>query len=186
MHRDLAAIVQQLEDAQAAVHRLAERTDDAQWTARPAPDAWSISECVAHLTMSTDPYLPSFEAAIHRPGARDGRMPARMRRDITGWLLSSTLEPPARVKVPTAAAFIPDAARPKAEVVAAFDRSQCALIALVREADGVDLTRVKVTSAFNAKMRYSLWSALRITTAHQRRHLWQAERVLERLTGQGA
>ena len=34
-------------------------------------------------------------------------------------------------------------------------------------------------SPFNSKLHYNLYSAFRIITAHQRRHLWQAQNVWE-------
>jgi len=37
---------------------------------------------------------------------------------------------------------------------------------------------LRIRSPFDARIRYSAWSALRILPAHQRRHLWLAEREL--------
>jgi hypothetical protein len=54
-------------------------------------------------------------------------------------------------------------------------------------ADGLPLTAVKIQSAFNAKVRYNVFSALSILSVHQHRHLGQAERaaaaVVERKDG---
>jgi hypothetical protein len=47
--------------------------------------------------------------------------------------------------------------------------------------DGLDVTTIRVTSPFNASLRYSAYSALHILAAHERRHLWQAERVRDQL-----
>ena len=47
--------------------------------------------------------------------------------------------------------------------------------------DGLDITRIRVTSPFNTSLRYSAYSALHILAAHERRHLWQAENVREQL-----
>ena len=47
--------------------------------------------------------------------------------------------------------------------------------------DGRPIDRVKVTSPFNPRLRYNLYACLTILPRHQERHLWQAERVLERL-----
>jgi hypothetical protein len=50
------------------------------------------------------------------------------------------------------------------------------LVRLERGA-GLALDRQPVVSAFNARLRYNLYAAFCVLTAHQRRHLWQAERV---------
>jgi hypothetical protein len=64
-------------------------------------------------------------------------------------------------------------------VVAEFETLQRELIALLAEAEGLAIAKIKVRSAFNAKLRYSAYSALRVIAAHQRRHLWQAEGALK-------
>ena len=38
-----------------------------------------------------------------------------------------------------------------------------------------------IVSPFDGRLRYNLYSCLTILPAHQHRHLWQAERVLEEL-----
>lgn len=74
-----------------------------------------------------------------------------------------------------------DSAESKELVLREFDASQEALLATIRLGDGVDLTRIQLISPFDARLRYSLFSALRIAAAHQRRHLWQANQVRARL-----
>ncbi|MEO5798318.1 MAG: DinB family protein [Gemmatimonadales bacterium] len=177
MHPDLEAIERELLAAQAEAHRIADGVDEATWAARPATDSWSMSECVAHLTLSTEALLSTCSAEIARDEVRTRPAPVQMRRDLLGWALSRMMEPPVRGKFPTAAGFIPGASAPRAETVAAFDASQGALLDLLRRCDGIDITLVRVTSPFNARVKYSLFSMFRITAAHQRRHLWQAERA---------
>jgi len=41
------------------------------------------------------------------------------------------------------------------------------------------LSQVRVTSPFNARVRYNLYACFTILPRHQHRHLWQAERVWE-------
>ena len=47
--------------------------------------------------------------------------------------------------------------------------------------NGLDITGVKVRSPFARWLRYTLYEWLLVLLAHERRHLWQAERVLENL-----
>ena len=46
-----------------------------------------------------------------------------------------------------------------------------------RAGDGLDLKRIKVASPAMKLMRFSVGAYFRISTAHERRHLWQAEQV---------
>jgi hypothetical protein len=54
-------------------------------------------------------------------------------------------------------------------------------MACVEAADGLPLGSVRITSPFDPRLRYNLYSCLTILPRHQHRHLWQAEQALERL-----
>ncbi len=185
MHPDLALLSHQFEAAEARLHRLAEMVDDVQWGRRVRETSWSIGECVAHLTLTNARYLPLLSEAIDAAPMMDepdeAAVPERMRRDVAGWLLSRMMEPPVRFRVPTAAAFVPAGAASRAADLAEFDGVQAKLREMIVAMDGLDPTRIRLTSPFNARLKYSLYSALHILAAHERRHIWQAERVLRQL-----
>jgi hypothetical protein len=71
--------------------------------------------------------------------------------------------------------------------VAAFDGFHDEIARLVHDAREVDLGRLKVVSPFDprGKLRYSVYSALRVIVVHERRHLWQAARAVERSRAAG-
>lgn len=187
MHRDLERISGELTEAQARMHRLAESVDDVTWTTRPPHAGWSIDECVSHLTLTNQRYLPILEAAADQAPAwfdgRDGQpdVPDRLRRDLAGWFLTRMMEPPVRFRLPTAAPFEPPGPASRSATVAAFDATQAALLNQIRDMDGLNITTIRIRSPFNQALRYSAWSALCILAAHERRHIWQAERVRDAL-----
>jgi hypothetical protein len=173
----LEEIVRELESASARVHDLLRRLGPTEWSRRPAPDSWSAVECVAHLNLTSVAMLPLIHQGIEDARQRGRTSGRRYRRDFLGWLLWKALSAPGRFKVKTAAPFVPRADRPHEEVIAEFDRLQALQIAAAREADGLPIDRVKMTSPFNAKARYTVFSGLCILPRHQHRHLWQAEQA---------
>ena len=181
MHPQLVAIVDDYARAQERLHRLAARASDAAWSARPRPDAWCAGECVAHLNLTSRAYLPLLRDAVAEGRRSDASAPARYRRDPVGWLISAMSGPMPRLgrarvgRVRTAAAFVPAGGAPREELVAEFDALQREQAALVRESDGLPLQRVRVTSPFDARLRYNLYSCLFLLPRHQHRHLDQAE-----------
>jgi len=156
------------------VRSLAAKAGEPGMAARPKTEAWSAAECLAHLTLSTEGFLPSIRSAITE--ARKGNLNAhgQFRLDMLGRILTWALEPPPRFKVKA-----PPALRPvtSGDEAAKFLASQDQLLQLVSESDGLALDRMKVPSPAAANLRYSVWSAFHVTAAHQRRHLWQAERA---------
>jgi hypothetical protein len=51
------------------------------------------------------------------------------------------------------------------------------VLALVEQSVGLDLAARKVPSPASRYVKYNVYSAFRIVTAHERRHLWQARRA---------
>lgn len=63
------------------------------------------------------------------------------------------------------------------DILAAFERDLDGLQQLMRDADGLVLTRARVTSPMTRFITYHLGDALTIMVVHLPRHLSQAERV---------
>ena len=87
------------------------------------------------------------------------------------------MEPPARFKVTAPATFLPAAGRSRHEIMAAFRAYQVQFVDRLRQANGLDLARARVTSPANRWIRIPLGSAFALMTAHERRHLRQARNV---------
>ena len=173
----LDALRRALREAQSGIERLAGTATDAQWMARTRSGGWSAAECVAHLTLTNRAYLPLFEAARSAVPA-GATVPGRYRRSLAGWLLEWSQEPPVRSRYKTMPAFVPEAAAPKNVTVAAFVASQDALCEWVAQGERVPLNLMTIISPFNQRLKYNAYSALRVLAAHDRRHLWQAERAV--------
>jgi hypothetical protein len=171
----LERIVQELEAARNRAHAIAAPLAVEDWGRRPAPDQWSVAECLIHLNLTSDAFLPLIREAIARGREQHLVGAGPFRRDLIGWFVYRMTEPPVRFPVKTTDAFVPGAAGPKARVLEAFDSLQAQLLGCVRAADGLDLRRLRIRSPFAARLRYNLYSCLTIIPAHQRQHLAQAE-----------
>lgn len=151
------------------------KTDPAKLTARPQPNAWSAAECLAHLTLSTKAFLPSWQSALAsaRLSGLSGDGPFTM--DLLGRTLAWSLEPPPKFRAKAPANLKPvEIGDPLADFLA----SQDTLLRLVTDADGLALDRIKVPSPVDSRLRYNVWSSFQVTAAHQRRHLLQAEHAI--------
>ncbi|HEX7709191.1 MAG TPA: DinB family protein [Thermoanaerobaculia bacterium] len=174
------AVEEELKVATRRAWALVQSTDGRLFTVRPDPSSWSAAECLAHLSISTEQFLPRLEATIERARAsgRSGRTP---RMDVIGKVLRWFLEPPIRSRVKTTAPFVPRSTRAKAEAFGEFAALQDRLLILLTAARGLDLRKPRLVSPFDPRVRYNAFSAFRILAAHQRRHLWQAEQAVASL-----
>jgi len=177
MHPQLQLIADEYRSAQARLHELVRAIPEERWGLRADPERWSVAECVAHLNLTSMSYVPLLQHAVSRARMLERRPPGRYRRDPIGWLLWATMGPPVRVRLKTIARFLPSSLAAPALLVQEFDRLQAAQLDCLAQADGLPLSQVRVTSPFNAHVRYNLFACFTILPRHQHRHLWQAERV---------
>ncbi len=104
-----------------------------------------------------------------------GDFPAK-RGLIGGWVVRIA-EPPPRGRVKAPRAFRPKEEQPLDTVVTKFQELQDQIVERLRQANGVDLWRTKIRSPAIALLKLSLGETFALLTAHERRHLWQAEQV---------
>jgi hypothetical protein len=178
----LASLRAELDATTRQLHTLVDPLDDVLWGRRPGEDRWSIAECIEHLNLTSRVFIPILRDAI-RDGRARGLTAANSshRLDLMGWMLVRALQPRPRgrgYRMKTPAAFVPPSIEPKAKVVREYEELQSEFIRILADGEGLELSKIKVTSPFNARLRYSAYSALRIIAAHQRRHLHQAEEAI--------
>lgn len=176
MNSQLQEIADELGEATARLHRLRDAVPEERWPSRRDPARWSISECIAHLNLTSAAFVPLLEAGIESArGEPPG--PRRYRRGFLGWALWKMTGPDSRGRVQTAPSFVPASSPPATEVIATFERWQAAIQRLLADADGLPIDKVNMTSPFNARMRYNIYAGFSAIPRHQHRHLQQAERV---------
>ena len=183
MRRELTDIVRGFEHAQARLEALANNLDDDRWAKRSDPARWSPAECVAHLNLTSEAYIPLFRKALEQARQLPHHRSGRYKRDPLGWLFATMVGPLPSIggmrigRVKTTADFVPTGNHPKQQILAQFKRLQDELIGIVREGDGLALDKVMIRSPFGGKIQYNCYSAFTILPPHQERHLDQAERV---------
>jgi len=158
------------------VRNLTDFLSDADLRQRPKNRGWSIAECIQHLTATNHLYIPILNSALQ--GAPAGNGPYKM--DWRGRLLKWVLEPPYRSKVKTIPGLEPkigDISR----VLPDFVVSQIQFVDAIAPWEGRALDKVLITSPFNKRFRYNIYSLFNVVAAHQQRHLWQAHRVKEEI-----
>lgn len=164
---------------QRAAALLARVTDDAMLAWQPRDGrAWSVGQCLDHLTRTNRAYLSAIRDAL--AGAPRAAVPVTapiLSTWIGRWFVK-TMEPGTR-KLPTLRTLMPGAAARRAEVVPAFERSLDEIEALLLDAAAIDLNRHTFCSPFFALSRIRAGTGFRVLLAHLRRHLHQAERVLD-------
>ena len=147
----------------------------------PAAGSWSAAECLLHLNITADAYLPIWQQIIANAGPRKGEINAPYHTDFWGKLYSWILEPPVRTRSKTPVPFEPADCKGIGMVLAGFVERQERIVAALRRCRGRAIDQVRMASPIDRRIRYSIWSSFLIVAAHQRRHLWQAEQAVQSL-----
>jgi hypothetical protein len=162
-------------DAEALVSPL---TDD-QFYWQPATGGWSCAQCVEHLNMSARTYLPTIDEGIAAAIKAGQYGTGPFTYNWLGRLIVAAVSPPPKMRVKAARNIQPVNDRPRAQVMAAFRAYQVQYVDRLRQADGLNLAKARVGSPVSPWIRLPLGSGFALAVAHQRRHLWQAARVVE-------
>ena len=168
----------QFEQISADADALVAPLSDAQFAWQPAPDAWSVAQCIDHLNVTARQYLPMLDEGVADAIRRGLYSAGPYTYNWVGRLLVYVVRPTTRFRAKAPKAFQPEPGRPRHDVMAAFRAYQVQYVDRLRQANGLDLARARVSSPVARWIRMPLGSGFAMMIAHERRHLAQARRVL--------
>jgi hypothetical protein len=177
---ELQEAVGQFEELKRRCAAMVEGISLEQFNWRPSADRWSIAQNLDHLNREAREQVPVVEGLIER-GNRErivGEGPFR-HPWFGNWYIGF-LEPPYKVKVPTLQRFVPPSSLTFEAVVPECMAWHDRFIDVAYKANGLHLSQLKAKLTYLAlgMPSLSLGQWLRYLAAHERRHLWQIERVV--------
>jgi DinB superfamily len=148
---------------------------DEQLNWQAAPGGWSIGQCLEHLCVTNECYLPPISAALKKK-------PCSPVEEITpgwfgGWFIRSFAEPLPDGKRASAPRKIRPGPRTDLSVLDRFLSDNQAWRDLILRARGHDVNHIRFWNPFLPGLRFTVGTGLEIIVSHERRHLLQAKRV---------
>jgi len=156
---------------------VAEGLSHEQTNWRPSSGQWSIAECLGHLNLLGSEALSSIDSGMHDARSRQLYSPGPFRIGFFAGNLIRSTEPPVRWKRNASHKFVPPSDQPVGLVGPAIIDLQDQLIARLRLANGLNLSRIKVAAPGRRLLRLTLYELFVFLAAHERRHLEQAVSV---------
>ena len=171
-----ARLIGELDDADRRARALAEPLNVTQLNWRPAPAAWSVGQCLEHLCVATEVYLPAIAASL------DGRPRAAVQEITPGWFarwfIRNYIAPSSNGKRATAPKKIaPSAPAVDPSVLTRFLRGNDQTREVIARAQHYDVNRIRFKNPFIPIIRFTVGTGLEIVSKHEQRHFLQAERV---------
>ena len=179
----------QTENKQVLLHRLYKRAEDhlneavqrfqnmeeQSLLAPSATGGWSIAQCLQHLNVYGDFYLPAIEKTI--AGNADGEK----QRFTSSWLghyFTKMMEPgTGKKKIKAFKKYAPPPQLNAYAVVAAFIQQQEKMLLLLQKAAAADLD-ARMSISLTPFIRLKLGDVFQFIIAHDERHIQQAKRNL--------
>ena len=179
MTPELQSMLDQVEAIKLEGQAVTAGLSEAQFNWRPCKDSWSIAECLEHLNVGVTKTLPAFDRAIAQGRAQGKTAPGPFRYGWFSRWMAGSMEPPPkwRMKSPRIMRIPAGKTYRAAEIIPQFAVVRDQLAERVRQADGLDLARVRTISPVNSLLRLPLGAYFNFILAHDRRHLWQARQV---------
>lgn len=139
---------------------------------------WSVGQCLDHLSQTNRLYMASIRDALANAPRGDTPVTAPIESSWFGRRFAQSMEP-GSMKMKAPKKVVPRSATNRQQVWTEFARGLDELEAIIRDADRIDLNRAAFPSPLFKFSRVRVGTGVRIMLAHMRRHIRQAERVLE-------
>jgi DinB superfamily len=170
-----ARLIDELATTDRRANDLARGLNSEQLNWKPAEDVWSVGQCLQHLYVANEVYLPAITNAL------ENRPPSPVQDITPGWLgrwfIRTYIEPSPRGRRARAPRKIAPALQVDLSVLDRFLQSNDVARDLVRRASACNVNRIRFSNPFIPLLRFTVGTGLEIVWSHQRRHLLQAERI---------
>ena len=158
--------------------------DERSFLRRPDRDTWCMAECFSHLIKHGNIYLETIRKGLSSSPAKQTKATTFEAGFFWGWIING-LEPPYNFRIKTLRPFEPASVSglSRETVLHDFKVLQDNLIEQLGQArdKGYDLDRIRVGNPIFSFLKMSISDCFLVVGAHQRRHLWQAQKIRKRL-----
>ena len=160
-------------DARASALAKPLTADQLNWT--PQPGVWSVGQCLEHLCVASEHYLPAIaRSLVHgRAGVVQEITPGWFGR----WFIRNYIEPSSKTRRARAPRKIKPGAVVDGAILDRFIANNARTREIIDRAQAFDVNRVRFTNPFVPLIHFTVGTGFEILSKHQDRHLLQAERI---------
>jgi hypothetical protein len=161
--------------ADARATALARPLTAAQLNWAPQPGVWSVGQCLEHLCVASECYLPPIARALThgQVGVVQEITPGWFGR----WFIRNYIEPSSTTKRARAPRKIRPGTVVDTGILDRFIANNERTRELIEHAKRYDVNRVRFANPFVPVIRFTVGTGFEILSKHQDRHLLQAERI---------
>ena len=146
---------------------------------KPSADEWSVGQCLDHLVVTGKEYFPIIEGAL--AGKHNSTIWEKLPLlpTLGGNFILNAVQPENTRKNSAPGVFKPSSSDIPADVIQKLVATNDELIEWFQKTDGLETDKMVVASPISKMFTYKLATAMEIVVVHERRHILQAQRVVE-------
>ena len=178
---DVQRIIGQLDEADRTAEALVAPLSDQQFHWQPdGGTRWSVAQCLEHLATADALYAGLMRDAVERARQLGSIRRGPFAPGFFGRKFANSLEPPVKLRTRAPSKIVPQLSISRDEVLRRYFGTHAELKAMARDAATIDANAATFVNPFFKMIRVKVATGFHVITAHNRRHLWQAQRVVER------
>lgn len=150
---------------------------DNQINWKPSEEKWSIGECIDHLVVTHKLYNSKIKEL--QPLFEDlGEGSFKFKHTFSGRMILKYVDPNSTTKAKTFKVFKPSMRQINTNIIRSFCEEVETMISFAEKPHGADLTKLKISSPLTKLLKMNVGDALLINLYHDKRHLNQAEKII--------
>lgn len=158
---------------------LLKASTDEELNWKEAPESWSILECLEHLNLYGDYYLPEIERKLIEGKTRGER---QFKSGILGNYFAQMMLPKEKMsKMKTFKDKNPLNSNLDRKVIDRFINQQIKMIDLLKRSRQRNLNKEKISTSLARWLKLSLGDSFRVVIYHNIRHMEQIRRIEQKL-----
>jgi hypothetical protein len=174
----LSSVLTDLLSAEREASEIIARTSFSQANWQPNTGrSWSIVQCLSHLARTNRIYAAAMYEAAARVNGRSEHPSQGIAPGLLGAWFIRSLEPPVRARMKARQKVYPVTQADPSEILAEFVDSHKPVRSVIEAVSDMDVNRIRFKNPFVPFVRFTVGTGLLVITAHDRRHLWQANQV---------
>ena len=144
---------------------------------KPSAEKWSIGECIEHLVVTQKLYNSKLtELQLLFEDLGEGSF--KFKHTFSGRLILKYVDPDSTTRTKTFKVFKPIIRQINTNIISSFCEGVETMISFAEKLHGADLTKLKISSPLTKLLRMNVGDALLINLYHDKRHLNQAEKII--------
>jgi DinB superfamily len=179
---DIVSLIAEIDANVSHAESVARGLSHEQFNWRSEPGRWSIGQALAHLNIVDGQDLAPLRAGIDAGRSRNLTGTGPFTYGLVSRKVVASMEPPVTRKSKAPANYQPPPEADPEVTLAEYRRISAAIRELAKSASGLHLRRVKTSlpalpALLRTIVKMPLGARFALITAHDRRHLWQADQI---------